>query len=356
MLEFAESHSWDTLTAQQVIDSAKNDVTSTQRFVTDTINRTPSAHDAVETVKRSAEKRTEDAKAAVVNVLNKSKSRVESVGSRAAAERQKEAERAHKHTVVVKTRQVSEDLAELVQKAEHALAGHPFVPDSAPTIPKPITTPTEVDKETILPEEAASIKEEGKHVYEAPLPVGFEPPPGFSRPSPPKKVTHEPAKPDPSLPVTLPLVAPTVSSLSASEPIISHLAGTIDNLASYVASNPSAASKVTDVLETAKGDLTALADRIEKVKEEERVVLEAKLDEQTAAYSLKLMESEMAAQDKLDNQEEDFRKLFNEEQARVVQAYRAKLEHELQTQTELINERYVNKCTTLHFLCSWTVA
>jgi mitofilin len=353
MLEFAESHSWDTLTTQQVIDSAKNAVISTQRIVTDTINRTPSAHDAAETVKRSAERRTEDAKAAVVNVLNKSKSRVEAVGARAKAEVQKEAERTHKHAVVVKAPQVSEDLAELVQKAEHALAGHLFVLEPAPTIPKPITTPTEdashaMEKETTL-QEPASQTEEGKHVYEAPLPVGFEPPPGFSRPSPPKQVSQEPTKPDSSAPVVLPLVAPAVSSLSASEPIISHLAGTIDNLASYLASNPSTASKVTDVLETAKGDLTALADRIEIAREEERAVLEAKLDEQTREYSLKLIELEMMAQDKLDNQEEDFRKLFNEEKARFVQAYRAKLEYELQTQTELINERYVNNHTTFRF-------
>jgi MICOS complex subunit MIC60 len=346
MLEFAESHSWDTLTAQQVVDSAKNIATSTQRFVTDTINRTPSAHDAAEIVKRSAEKRTEDAKAAVVKVLNKSKSRAE-------AEVKKEAETAPKHAIVVKTPQFSEDITELVQKAEHALAGHLFVPDPAT---KPIPVSSEANTEITLVQEPASIRDEEKHVYEAPLPVGFEPPPGFSRPSPPKKLAQELANPDRNTPVALPLVAPAVSSLSTSEPIISHLAGTIDNLASYIASNPSATSKVTHVLETAKGDLTELAARIEKVKEEERAVLEAKLDEQTAAYSLKLMELEMAAQDKLDNQEEDFRKLFNEERARFVQAYRAKLEQELETQTELINERYVNKCTTLHFLCSCVVA
>jgi len=139
--------------------------------------------------------------------------------------------------------------------------------------------------------------------------------------------------------MTLPLVASAVSSLHPSEPIINHLAGTIDNLASFVASNPTTASKVTDVLEAAKGDLTALADRIEKARDEERAVLEAKLDEQTREYSLKLMELEMAAQDKLDNQEDDFRKLFDAERTKFVLSYRAKLEHELQTQTELINER-----------------
>ena len=343
MLEFAESHSWDTLTTQQVIDSAKNVVISMQRFVIDAINRTPTPRDAASTVKRGAERTTEDAKAAVVGLFNKSKSQVESVGTRAKAEVQKETERAHKHAIVVRAPQLSEDLVELVQKAEDALAGHLFVQEPVPTTPGHDITPAEVVSH-VVEKEPASLLKEGKHVYEAPLPVGFEPPPGFSRPTP-KNVSQEPAKL--CVPVILPLVAPAVSSLSVSEPIISHLAGTIDNLASYLASDPSSAPKITDVLETAKGDLTALADRIERAREEERTVLEAKLDEQTREYSLKLMELEMMAQDKLDDQEEDFRKLFDEEKARFVQAYRAKLEHELQTQTELINERYVSN-TTFH--------
>jgi len=335
MLEFAESHSWDTLTTRQVVDSAKNAVISIQRFVTEAINRTPTPHDAAENVKRNAERKTQDAKAAVASLLTKSKSRVESAGTRATAEVQKEAEGSHKHAVVVKAPQVSEDLAELVQKAEHALAGHLFVQE--PVRAERVPTPTEALSHAV--EKEPSLSKEVKHVYEAPLPVGFEPPPGFSRPSPRKRVAPEAAKPDPGVPVILPLVAPAVSSRSASEPIISHLADTIDDLASYLASDPSTASKVTDVLETAKGDLTALANRIERAREEERTVLEAKLDEQTREYSLKLMELEMTAQDKLDNQEEDFRKLFDEEKARFVQAYRAKLDYELQTQIELINER-----------------
>lgn len=349
MLEFAESHSWDTLTAQKVMDSAKNAVISTQRFVIDTINSTPSARDATETMKRSAEKTTENAKAVVVNVLNKAKSRVESAGTDAKGEEQKEADRARGHAVVVTTPQVSEDLVELIQKAEHALAGHPFVAEPAPAIPGALTTSPETVSDVVggkALRETASKKKEEEYVYEAPLPIGFEPPPGFSRPSPPSKVAQEPATSDSDAPVTLPLVSPSVSSLSASEPIISHLAGTIDDLASYIASNPSTAPKVTDVLVAARRDLTTLVDCVEKAREEERAVLEAKLDEMTREYSLKLMELEMAAQDKLDNQEEDFKKLFDEEKTRFVQAYRSKLEHELQTQTELINERLKEEVIT----------
>jgi mitofilin len=352
MLEFAESHNWDTLTTQQAIDSTKNAIISAQRFVVDTINRTPSAHDAAETTRRAAEKGAEDVKAVAVDIFKKSKSRVESVGTHAKADVQKEAERIPQ-LIVVRPPKVSSDLAELVEKVEHALAGR-LPTELASHVSKPITTPTEETSHAVktdsAPQEPATRKEEGKHVYEAPLPVGFEPPPGFSRPSPPKRATQEPAKPDTEAPMTLPLVASAVSSLHPSEPIINHLAGTIDNLASFVASNPTTASKVTDVLEAAKGDLTALADRIEKARDEERAVLEAKLDEQTREYSLKLMELEMAAQDKLDNQEDDFRKLFDAERTKFVLSYRAKLEHELQTQTELINERYVRNHTAFRLI------
>ena len=61
----------------------------------------------------------------------------------------------------------------------------------------------------------------------------------------------------------------------------SRTAGTIDTLASYLKADPNAAEKAGDVLESAKGDLAALVDRIEAVKEEERTALAATLNEQT---------------------------------------------------------------------------
>ncbi|KAG5722330.1 hypothetical protein E4T56_gene15602 [Termitomyces sp. T112] len=47
----------------------------------------------------------------------------------------------------------------------------------------------------------------------------------------------------------------------------------------------------------------------------------------------------MEAQDKLDNQEDDFRKFFDQERQKLIQSYHKKLHNQLQTQTELINER-----------------
>lgn len=222
--------------------------------------------------------------------------------------------------------QFSEGVEELVRKAEAALEDTALQAEHAAE-----------DSAAVAVVIASPVAETSdKHVYAAQLPLGHELPYGFVRPSPPKPApeiqagaTHAP----------LPLVAPAVAGLGISEPIIAQLAGTIDSLASYLNSNPSAAEKAKDVLETAKLDLTGLASRIESVKAEQREELEKTLDGQAQEYNAKLMELEMAAQDKLDSQEDDFRKFYDSERAKFVQAYRQKLDHELQTQTELINER-----------------
>ncbi|KAG8961160.1 Formation of crista junctions protein 1 [Tulasnella sp. 419] len=86
-------------------------------------------------------------------------------------------------------------------------------------------------------------------------------------------------------------------------------------------------------------DLTQLGDRLEKVKEEERKKLEHSLDEQAKEYSHKIAELEMDAQDKLDRQEEDYKDQFDAERKRIVDNYRQKLEAELATQSEIINQR-----------------
>ncbi|KAG5722847.1 hypothetical protein E4T56_gene6595 [Termitomyces sp. T112] len=46
----------------------------------------------------------------------------------------------------------------------------------------------------------------------------------------------------------------------------------------------------------------------------------------------------MEAQDKLNNQEDDFRKFFDQERQKLIQSYHKKLHNQLQTQTELINK------------------
>lgn len=225
--------------------------------------------------------------------------------------------------------QLADEVDDLVRKAEAALAKpiEPLPEPSEPSSPSPAGVPAANVEVFVLSE-----KPEDANVYADPLPIGFEPPPGFSRPKPRSK----PAKPEPE---PLPLIAPAVSDAAISEPVISHLAGTIDDLASYLNANPSAAGKAKGILDTARTDLTELAARFDKIKENEKHDLEAKLDEQAREYSTKLLELELESQDKLALQREDYEKYVQEEKMNLVQAYRERLDNELKAQTELMNER-----------------
>ncbi|KAJ7126674.1 mitochondrial inner membrane protein Mitofilin [Mycena epipterygia] len=317
MLEYAEGHHWDTMTLASALESSKKTLADAQRYVTDKVSGTPgTAHDAMQSVKNT--------KDAAVKVMQESKDRANSAAARIKTGIKRESSGA---TAIAKhqSEQFSREVGELVRDAEAALAKGVDVPGLA-------TTPEVAAPPVPSPTDAA-----GSSIYDTPLPLGFEPPPGYSRPLPPKKPEPEPADtvPEPRLP----RLSPALSSITSSEPIIAHLAGTIDDLTAYVESNPATTAQATSVLETAKSDLTALATRIEKVREDERADLESKLDDQTREYTLKLMELEMEAQDKLDGQEQEFRRYFDEERARLTHTYREKLENELQTQTELINER-----------------
>ncbi|EPQ52767.1 hypothetical protein GLOTRDRAFT_79932 [Gloeophyllum trabeum ATCC 11539] len=332
-IQYAEDHDWDTLTVQNLVDSGKRTVDSVQRRVTgaakEAEQRVEKAKDAVSAdkakalIQSTATAGSERIKAVTDSLrtnVRKSEEKVVEGGRSAAA--------AAKHQAL----QFSSEVEDLVRKAEAALAGKPVEP-----LPQSTMSP---GQHGIAPQESASSEAEtDKKIYEAPLPVGFEPPPGFSRPAPPKRAEPTRQPEAPPAPPPLPLVAPAVAELQASEPIITHLASTIDNLASYLNANPTAANEARDVLDNAKMDLTQLVSHMEKIKEQERSQLEAKLDEQTREYSLKLLEMEMEAQDKLDNQEQGFKQWFEQERQKFVKAYREKLEKELQTQSELINER-----------------
>ncbi len=228
--------------------------------------------------------------------------------------------------------QFTQGVEELVLEAEAALQGKPF--KKSPSIHSEALTqdqPTPADSG-----EAEPAGRSLRNVYHTPLPLGHEPPPGFTRPPAP-----QPPKPlAPGEP--LPLVAPAVEELHSSEPILTHLAGTIDSLASFLNANPGAANKARDVLGVAKNDLSGLAQSFERLRDEEKAKLEQSLDEQTREYTLKLLELELQAQDKLESQESDFRAFFEEEKAHFAKAYREKLEQELRTQSGIINERSVS--------------
>ena len=226
--------------------------------------------------------------------------------------------------------QFTQGVEELVLEAEAALQGKPFQ-----KLQSTHSGASTHDQQTLAGSEPQP-EPPSRNVYNAPLPLGHELPPGFTQPPAP-----QPPKPlAPGEP--LPLVAPTVEGLHSSEPVLTHLAGTIDSLASFLNANPAAANKARDVLGVAKNDLSSLAQSFERLREEEKVKLEQSLDEQTREYALKLLELELQSQDKLESQETDFRAFFEEEKFRLAKAYREKLEQELRTQSDIINERSVS--------------
>ena len=239
--------------------------------------------------------------------------------------------------------QFSEGVQGLVEEVEAALAGKPRqkktkTPKSTSAPVPGVTTPPTQQQTTGEAKEVSPPADGPKNVYDAPLPLGFEPPPGFNKPKPPPPPPAPAVEASPP-PPSLPLIAPEISELAVSEPIIGQLATTIDNLTVFLKSNPAAAEKAHAVIDAAKLDLKNLATKIQKIKEDEQVTLEQQLDDQAREYTVKLLELEMAAQDKLDSQEDEFRKLFDDERGRLVKTYREKLSQELQTQSEIINER-----------------
>lgn len=346
-MQYAEDHNWDTLTARDVVDSAKSVGDTVQQFVYDQTGwgsppEKPSQ--AAQDTARTMNSAVAQSKDRIVHAAGKLKTTVKKSGDYA-TEQSKTVAAVVKHQSI----QFSSGIQELVEEAEAALAGKPKPGKNPKTTstPAPGVTTSPEQPELALPTRLQSTTEAKevlppdevpKNVYDAPLPLGFEPPPGFNRPkppSPPPEVVEAPPAPPP-----LPLIAPEISGLTVSEPIINQLATTIDNLTVFLNSNPAAAEKAHGVIDTAKLDLTNLATRIQKIKEDEQAKLEQQLDDQAREYTVQLLELEMAAQDKLDGQEDEFRKLFDEERSNLIKAYRDKLSQELQTQSEIINERY----------------
>ena len=329
-MQYAEDHNWDTLTPQDVVDSAKSAGDTVQQFVYDQTGwgsppEKPSqaAQDTARTMTQAVTR----SKDRIIQGAGKLRTKVKQSEDYAIGQ-SKTAAAVVKHQSI----QFSSGVQALVEEVEAALAE------------KPKSTPTPAPDTTISPQEAPPTRVH-ENVYDVPLPVGFEPPPGFKKPPPPRpppEIIEVPPAPPP-----LPLIAPEISELTTSEPIISQLATTIDNLTVFLNSNPAAAEKAHGIIDTAKLDLTNLATRIQKIKEDEQAKLEQQLDDQAREYTIKLLELEMLAQDKLDSQEDEFRKLFDEEKGNLIRAYREKLSHELQTQSEIINERYA---TVVHRL------
>lgn len=340
VLQYGKDHDWDVLTIGDVIVNTYDSVSGAYTYmrkqlgyaVDDTPAKVPSK---TKSAKATAERKADEVKERVQKAVDSLKTDVKA-GTDAARDKSVKAAAIARREGI----QFSQGVGELVLEAEAALQGRPF--QKSPSAHSEASTHDQqtlagsqpqsaLDSSDVKPTEPPS-----RNVYNAPLPLGHEPPPGFTQPPAPR-----PPKPlAPGEP--LPLVAPAVEELHSSEPVLTHLAGTIDSLASFLNANPAAANKARDVLDVAKNDLSVLAQSFEHLREEEKVKLEQSLDEQTREYTLKLLELELQSQDKLESQETDFRAFFEEEKARFAKAYREKLEQELRTQSDIINERSVS--------------
>lgn len=242
--------------------------------------------------------------------------------------------------VAVKAEKAAEKTKEAVKEAVETVkdalpVASPKVEEPASTLPIFAQRPRELDATPIPAKKAAP-----KETYTGPpLPIGFEPPAGYevARPPPTPKGDIKPATPPPA---PLPLVAPAVKDVTTSEPILGQLASTIDSLAKFVEnSSDVVSSSAGSILTAAQKDITQLAGRLEAIKKTETEKLQASLKQQAGEYSGMLLKAEKELVERLDTQEEDWKKAFDEERKNLVGAYKAKLDKELETQQEIINQR-----------------
>ena len=161
-------------------------------------------------------------------------------------------------------------------------------------------------------------------VYTKPLPLGFEPPPGYSVP----KKTAPPSTP------AAPAPEPSLSDLKSSDPQVAKLVASIEALARVAKDDPSAAA----ALSSAHASLKALSVKLDGVPAKIENEIAARDKEHTRA----VLELEMAAQNRFDEQEDMWRSAFELERRKILEAYREKLQSELDAHSALIEERYVH--------------
>lgn len=354
IIDYTDSQGWDRAPVKLKASQPLNGPTSTERKppiqakATEKANELQSkARKKAEELRESASQKAQTASKAASENYQKAKGKAKEVVEKAVTSTQEAINKQAENNKAVKTARdqaikFSEGVEDLVTKAEDALkvAVADIVP--TPSVP-PLSEANAVEPgpapEVDIPE---GLEEEisPSNVYPGQLPIGFEPPPGYVLPRPKKAIPIKTSKASPSTPKPSPLLAPEVAPFVSSEPIIGQLASTIDALTRLVESTPSASEKANAQLEKAKQDLTNLAQRIDAIKAEERAILGKKLDDTTQEYNNKLHELENQTKHRFEEQEKGWRDSFSQEQQKVVETYQKKLESELETQSEIINQRY----------------
>lgn len=215
----------------------------------------------------------------------------------------------------------AEEAADVVKEKHDtgaALTSPAYYPDNAR--PRSVTT------EGVQPQKP---DHSGETLWGEKLPVGYEPPPGYYVPPPPKPKV-------PSAGEKLPLLVPQVKAIAGEEPVIAQLAATIDSLTNSLSAGkgvPSADS--SRILEKAQGDLTALNSRISEVKKSEQERLEKTVAEQASKFESKLQEVEH----KWRADEDNLKKSWEEERQKMIDNWRSVLDSELEEQRKVIEQR-----------------
>lgn len=243
-----------------------------------------------------------------------------SEGLQAASDKVSQAAQAAKETVSRQEQQIKEAVTpQAVPAAKQAKRPHGKELDPTPQpLPDPI----------------------GKPYDGPPLPLGFEPPPGYYIPRP-KKTAAVGADQKPAG-AAFPLMASSVSTLSLEEPSLGHLASTIDALTAFLKDNPQTATEaggVKKVLASAEADMKSLGDRLKSIKDAEKQKLEQSLSQQSKQYADQLAQKEQDLLQSLKSKEKDWKEAFEHEREQMISAYRSKLNSELEAQKEVINER-----------------
>lgn len=181
--------------------------------------------------------------------------------------------------------------------------------------------------------------------YGKPLPLQHEAPEGYSASSIRDRGVHaEPNDPmtrlrePPALP-SLPRLAPSMESLSGSEPLVAQLASTVDNLAAFLRETPNSGIQARGVLDEARKEFTRLSERLEQIKKIEAEKLRKGLESQKNKYDAELKKAAEEARAKVGKIDEKWKKEQEVLRKKEASEYEDKLNKELATQSELINQR-----------------
>jgi mitofilin len=360
IIDYTDSQGWDRAPVKTKASQPLSGPTATERKIQAKVSETASevkskAGKKTGELKEAASQKAQSISKAASENYQKVKGKAKEVVDKAVTSTQDAINKKAETNSAVKTARnraikFSDGVEELVNKAEDALKV--AVADIVPIPSVPPLSEANAAEPGPAPEVDISTEDEEAtptNVYSGRLPIGFEPPPGYTLPRSKKTSPKRQSKTSASIskPEPAPLLAPQVAPFVSSEPIIGQLASTIDALTRLVESTPSASEKAGTQLERAKQDLTNLAQRIDAIKAEERSVLRAKLDDQIQEYNGKLRQLENQTQQKFDEQEKGWRDSFNQEQQKITEAYQKKLESELETQSEIINQRCVSFSTSI---------